>query len=41
MKNDVNNSKVVFVQYVPDECTKMATKFAYAQNKALVLAKVA
>ena len=32
-KNGVNNSKVVFMQYVPDDCTKMATKFAYAQGK--------
>ena len=27
MKRDINNNKIVFIQYVPDTCTKLATKF--------------
>ena len=39
-KNGVNNSKVCFIQYVPDDCTKMATKFAYANGKEGVKSQV-
>ena len=40
MKNGVNNNKVIFVQYVPDDCTKNQLKFAYANHKETVKAKI-
>ena len=40
MKNGVNNTKTCFVQYVPDDCTKNTLKFAYAQHKDTVKAKL-
>ena len=39
-KGGINHSKICFVQYVPDDCTKMATKFAYAQGKEPVKAQL-
>ena len=40
MKNGVNNSKVCFVQYVPDDCTQNKLKFAYANHKEVVKSKL-
>ena len=40
MKSGVNNNKIVFVQYVPDDCTKNQLKFAYANHKEVVKAKI-
>jgi len=40
MKNGIHNSKVCFVQYVPDACTKMTLKFAYANHKEVVKSKL-
>ena len=39
-KGGVNNNKVVFVNYVPDDCTKNQLKFAYANHKETVKAKL-
>ena len=40
MKGGINNNKVIFVQYVPDDCTKNQLKFAYANHKEVVKTKV-
>ena len=40
MKNGVNNTKVCFVMYVPDDCTKNNLKFAYANHKETVKSKL-
>ena len=40
MKGGVNNNKVCFVQYVPDDCSKNQLKFAYANHKETVKAKI-
>ena len=40
MKGGVNNSKICFVQYVPDECTNGKLKFAYANHKETVKSKL-
>ena len=40
VKNEVNNNKVLFVAYTPDGCTKMSTKFAYANHKEKVKSKI-
>ena len=36
----MNNNKIVFVNYVPDECSKNQLKFAYANHKETVKAKL-
>ena len=40
MKNGINNSKICFVQYVPDDCTQNKLKFAYANHKEVVKSKL-
>ena len=40
MKGGINNSKVCFVQYVPDDCTQNKLKFAYANHKEVVKSKL-
>ena len=40
-KGGVLNTKIMFVGYVPDACTKMAEKFPYAQHKDTIKSKVA
>ena len=40
MKNGVNSTKVCFVQFVPDDCTVNKLKFAYANHKEVVKAKI-
>ena len=40
LKSGINNSKVCFVQYVPDDCTKNNLKFAYANHKEIVKSKL-
>ena len=40
MKGGINNSKIIFVQYVPDDCTKNNLKFAYANHKEVVKSKL-
>ena len=40
MKGGINNNKVIFVQYVPDDCNKNQLKFAYANHKEVVKTKV-
>ena len=39
-KGGVDNHKILFINYVPDDCTKMARKFPYAQNKETVEKKL-
>ena len=40
LKNGINNSKICFVQYVPDDCTQNKLKFAYANHKEVVKSKL-
>merc|ERR1711934_406368 len=38
-KGGVNNFKILFINYVPDACTKNLLKFAYANHKDTVKSK--
>ena len=38
MKGGSNNFKIIFINYVPDDCPKNTLKFAYANHKANVIA---
>ena len=40
MKNGVNSTKVCFVNFVPDDCSKNKLKFAYANHKEIVKTKI-
>ena len=39
-KGGVDNHKILFINYVPDDCTSMKAKFPYAQNKEVVAKKL-
>ena len=34
------NDKLIFINYIPDACTKIPVKFAYANNKAKVKSEI-